>query len=164
MCMWQVTSWWDVITSVSSGILALGIIAVICQVCMLRKQMSLSAFNSLLEQWGGENEREARRHVITEFEFREKDDLKNLSDESRRKVELVLATCDRTSFLALKGFISEKAVLEFVGYPMVRYWDKTESFIKARRRQANQPEEGKLGSYIYSLQQFVTRNRKKLDA
>lgn len=163
MCLWQITSGWNVITSVSSGILALGIIAVIWQVHLLKKQNRLTAFNSLLQQWGGEEERKARRYVIREFKFKEGDNLENLDDDSRSKAELVLARCNRISFLASKGLISEKDVFEFAGRSMVRCWDKTKDFIKARRRQVNEPEEGELLSYMYHFQQFIMENRKELE-
>ena len=96
---------WGVVSSVSSVILALGIIVVVVQIQLLKKQTSLSAFSSLLQQWGGKEERLARRHVMRELKFGEGDNLEDLYKDSLGNldnVELVLATCDRTSFLALK--------------------------------------------------------------
>ncbi len=161
--MWQITSWWDCISAVSSGILALGIIAVIWQVCLLKKQNRLNAFNSVLQQWGGIEERKTRRYVMKEFKFDKEDSLEDLNEDCLDKVELVLATCDRTSFLALKVPKSEKDIVEFVGRSMIQIWNKTQTFIKARRKRRNEPEEGKPGSYVYFFQQFVMRNRRELE-
>ena len=71
----------------------------------------------------------------------------------------------RISFLALKGLISEKDLLEFVGPAMVKCWDKVEDFIReTRRKQWEESEEVNKFSYMYFFQQFVTRNRKRLKA
>ena len=163
MCIWQITSGWDVVSSVSSAVIALGVVFVFWQVWTLRKESRLNQFSSLLVQWGSEDERKARRYVVREFKFDKGDNLENLDDNSRTNGELVLARCNRISFLALKGLISEKDILEFAGRSMVRCWDKTENFIKARRRQVNEPEEGEPLSYMYHFRQFVTKNRKKLN-
>ena len=153
MCAWSL---------VFNGITALGIIVLLWQVCLLKKQTKLSAFNSVLQQWGGEEDREARRHVHEEFEFHEGSNLEDLNPDSRKNVELVLATCDRTSFLAKNVPNSEKDIFEFVGHPMVRIWDKTEDFIKARRRRENKSEESSPGTYMYHFERFVIRNRHRL--
>ncbi len=161
--MWQITSWWDVITSVSTGVLGLGIILIIWQACLIKNQNRLNALNSLLQQWGDKEQREDRGYVIGEFKFDEEDKLEDLEDDSRKKVESVLAIYDRTSFLALKGLVSKKDVLEIVGGSMVQCWDKTENFIKARRRQRGEPKERKKGSYIYNFEEFVTKNRERVE-
>ena len=164
MDIWQITSGWGVVSSVASVVAALGIIALICQVCILRKQTALNAFSSLLQQWGGKEERKARRYVMKEFKFGEKDSLEDLDDDCLDKVELVLAMCHRTSFLASRGFIREKDVSGFVGRSMVRLWDRSEDFVKARRRQYGEPEKVDEASYVYHFQQFVLKNRGKLEA
>jgi len=155
-------SQWDVIALAFSGITALGIGILLWQVCILNKQNRRNAFNSLLQQWGDIERREYRRYVISEFKFGKGDNLEDLEDEPRKKVESVLAIYDRTSFLAEKHLISKKDVWEIIGRSMVQCWDKTENFIKARRRRRNEPEEGEPSSYVYYFQQFVTKNRKKL--
>ena len=131
---------------------------------MLRKQTALSAFSLLLQQWGGEEEREARRYVVhNDFEFGEKDGLDYLRDDHRKKVEAVLALCDRTSFLALKVPKTEKDIVEFVGLPMFQIWKKTKNFIKARRKRVSKTEEWKPGTYMYHFEQFIKENRQKLE-
>jgi len=164
MDIWHITSGWDVVSSVFSAITALGIGVLLWQVCILNKQTTLSAFSSLLQQWGGKEERQARRYVMREFKFKEGDSLEDLNEDCLDEVELVLAMCHRTSFLALKGFIRERDISEFVGRSMVQLWDKAEGFVKARRRQRSEPEKVDKASYMYHFEQFVIRNRDKLVA
>jgi len=160
MCAWVVTSWWDVISSVSSGILAVGVIAVLVQLRLLKKQNRLNVLGSLLLQWGDKDEREDRGYVIGEFRFDEEDKLEDLEEGSRRRVESALAIYDRTSFLALKRLVSKKDVLEIMGRSMEQCWGKTQNFVKARRRQRGEPEEGGQGCYMHSFEQFVAKNKK----
>jgi hypothetical protein len=164
MTMWQITSWWNVISVVSSVIAAGGIVFVFKQVELLKEQNRINAFSSLLQQWGGKEERKARRYVLKEFEFDIGNKIEELDDDHLDKVELALAICARTSFLALNGFLRENDVLEFVGHSMLRVWSKTEQFIKARRRRDGEPEEGKRGCYMYPFQQFIEKNKKELEA
>jgi len=95
---------------------------------------------------------------MREFKFDEGDNLEDLYKDSLDNldnVELVLATCDRTSFLALKVPQAEKDIVKFVGLPMFRIWGKTKNFIEARKKRE--------GAYLYHFEQFINKNRRKLE-
>ncbi len=161
MDIWCITSGWDVITAIATAIVALGIGLAFRQLRGDVKARRLQAFNSLLDIWGGEREREARGYVFRDFKF---DDLADLRDERRKselaKVELTLAICNRISFMALHKLIPEKAVQEFVGDPMVRCWDKLQDFIMARRDEFKEDKLRKI--YMCQFEEFIKRNRAKI--
>ena len=148
---------WEIMTAISSVIAAIAIVAIFWQAMMLRKQNRLSAFNSLLETWGSDKERKARRFIFREFKFT--GNLDELNEEQGEKVELVLAKCNRISLMAFGELIPEKDVLRLVGRSMIRCWDNCEAFVKARRMQVGESEEGEEWSYMYPFQQFVNKNR-----
>jgi hypothetical protein len=164
MSMWEVKSAWDVVTSISSFILALGLIFVIYQIYLYRKESKLNQFNSLMEHLGSEDPagREAREYVLSKFTFVAGDTLDRLENKYKYQVESVLSKYNKVCFLALKKVISQNDVVELLGKTMSLCWEKTEYFIKARRLQENEPEKGRLGCYMYSLQLFLTKNKKKI--
>ena len=161
MSIWHITSGWDVITAIATAIVALGIGLAFRQLRGDVKARRLQAFNSLLDIWGGVQEREARGYVFRDFKF---DDLADLRDERRKselaKVELTLAICNRISFMALEKLVTEKAVRELVGDPMVRCWDKLQDFVEARRDEFKEEKLKKL--YMCQFEEFVKRNRAKV--
>ena len=91
MSVWHITSAWEVMTAIATAVIALGIVGGIWQLLVNRSMRKLEAFNSLLEIWGGLEEREMRRYVFSDY------NLEQLSDEGRKKVESVLAICNRIS-------------------------------------------------------------------
>lgn len=161
MDIWCITSGWDVITAIATVIIAFGIWFAFLQLRVDVKARSLQSFNSLLDIWGGEREREARRYVFRDFKF---NDLASLRDDRRKseldKIELTLAICNRISFMALEKLVTEKAVRELVGDPMVRCWDRLQDFIMARRDEFKEEKLKKL--YMCQFEEFVKRNRAKV--
>lgn len=151
---------WEVMSAISSAVVAVGIVVIFWQAKMLRRDSKLNAFNSLLESWGGEEERKARRFILGEFEF--DGNLSELSEDQAGRVEVILAKCNRISLMASEGLVSKEDILRLVGRSMIRCWDRLEGFVKARRKQAGESEGGEEWGYMYSFQQFVSENRTRV--
>ncbi|NWF78309.1 MAG: hypothetical protein HXY36_06960 [Chloroflexi bacterium] len=98
--------------------------------------------------------------MFTEFKF---SSLTSLNDDHRKKVEMVLASCNRISYLTLNRLVPEEDVLGLIGRPIIRVWDCIKPFIDARREEVGE----KLDSedpyrYMVHLEESVKRYRTKL--
>ena len=158
--MWQISSAWEVITAISTAIIAVGVVFAFWELKEVRKARQIEAFNAFLRIWGSTEEREARRFVFKEFKFTS---LSNLTDEQRKKIEMVLANCNRISYLTLNRLVPEEHVLRLIGRPIIRVWDRLEPFIQARREeQGEKPEIKDPYKYMMYLEEFVEKYRAKL--
>lgn len=172
------------ITALFTFITAIGVLLAFWQLKEAKGKRQIEAFNTFLAIWGSVEEREARRFVFREFKF---SSLPSLTDDRRKKIEMVLASCNRISYLTLRGLVPVEDVLGLIGRPMIRVWDCLHPFIEARRAAARREEVGenpvseaphiidakrtdvgeKLDSdapyaYMAHLQEFVRRYRKKV--
>ena len=80
-----------------------GLAATIYQLQQVVKGQRLHSFNMLLDIWGKNEEREARRYVIKEYSPKSK-----LSNGDRQKVETVLAVFNRIGFAVSKKLVPKK--------------------------------------------------------
>jgi hypothetical protein len=134
---WIPSSWWDVIATVFTVLLFLGVIFAFWQLKAIVVENRREAFARMLEEWGRKEAREERRYVIRDFEFGSCDDLDDsniLTDEHRKTVESVLVACNRISFMVVKKIVSPNDVMDLVGQPMKIIWGKTKHFIRKRRQ------------------------------
>jgi len=114
----------------------------------------------LLEIWGNVEHREARRFVFRDFKFK---GLNNLTDEQRKKIELVLASCNRISYLTLNRLLPEEDVLRLIGRSMIRIWECLKPFIDARREEVGeQLYDRDPYRYMAQFEEFVKRYKSKL--
>jgi len=159
--MWEITSGWDLIRTGSTVIIALGIFVAFRQLKEARKTRRIEAFSRILETFGGMEQREARRFIFTELKS---SNLATLSDDERKKTEMVLASCDRISYLTLKKLVlEEEDVLGLLGRPMIDVWDCSQAFIDARRNRAgNNANKGDPYRYLANFEEFVNKYRTKL--
>lgn len=158
--MWEITSGWDLITAVFTAIIALGIIFAFGQLKEARKTGRIEAFSRILETFGSVEQREARRFISTKLKSCNS---ATLSADERKKTEMVLASCDRISYLTLKGLVLEEDVLGLLGRPMIRVWDCSQTFIDARRKKAGE-EANREDPYRYlaNFEEFVNKYKTKL--
>jgi len=134
-----ITAKYAAITALFTAITAIGVLFAFSQLMEARRTRRIEAYNTFLEIWGNVEEREARRFVFREFKF---GSLPSLTDDERKKVEMVLASCNRISYLTLKKLVPEEDVLRLTGRPIVRLWDYLHPFIEARREEARRQEVG----------------------
>lgn len=163
--MWQITNGWDVITAVSvvvsTAMIVLGVFFAYWQLKEARKTRQIEAFNIFLEIWGSIEEREARRFVFRKFS-KLFSGLDSLAGRHRRKIEMVLANCNRISYLTSSGLVPEKDVLKLIGRSMIRVRDCLKPFIDARRKKVGEKSDDPYG-YMASLEEFVKEYRNKLE-
>jgi len=158
--VWQINSVWDVITALCTAIIAAGVFLAFWQLKEARNATRIEALNTLLEMWGNVEQREARRFVFRDFKF---NGLNNLTDEERKRIETVLASCNRISYLTLNRLVPEEDVLRLVGRPMIRVWDRLKPFIDARREEVGeQIDKEDPYRYMTWFEEFAKKYKTKL--
>src|SRR4030042_2742708 len=101
--MWSANSAWEIMTSISGAVIALGLVLALLQLWVARRTDKVQALNTLLVMWGNVELRESRYFVLNKFKFKSLDELySNEQSESRKHVEEVCAMCDRVSYAVIR--------------------------------------------------------------
>jgi hypothetical protein len=159
--MWEMTSGWDLIAAISALVVAAvavtGISFAARQLREARATRRIEVFSQILERFGSVEQREARRFIFTNFTFCS---LASLPDDKREMIEMVLASCDRVSYLTLNKLVPKEDVLELLGRRMIKVWDCSQAFIDARREQAGEKAKKKDPyGYLANFETFVEKYR-----
>jgi len=62
--------------------------------------------------------------------------------------------------MSLRKLVPEKDVVELMGDPMVRCWERLQGFVEARRAESEESNPKK--PYMYHFEEFVKKNRAKV--
>ncbi len=64
--------------------------------------------------------------------------------------------------MSSRKLVPEKDVIELMGDPMMRCWDKLQDFVEERRSEAKTKMGTPQKAYMYHFEEFVKKNRAKV--
>lgn len=126
------------------------------------KARKVSAWQALLETWGDDSSRKARKYIFN-FDLLDKTSIEALSEEELNSIEATLARCNRISYMVNYGLINNEDVLYFIGKSMLKLWEKLTPFVEYRRDQVGENSDGSSPyTYMKFFQDFIDKNQKEL--
>lgn len=150
-----------ILTTFFTGLMALGIWYMKRSLAEAEKTRKVAAWQTLLQTWGDESSRKARKYIFNELDY---SSLEELTEDEQTIIETTLASCNRISYMVLYGLINDKDVLYFIGPSMLKIYDKLYPFIKDRRLKVGEAQDGSSPyTYMSFFQEFITKYRAELE-